>query len=239
MSRQYPKVVASGSPHRKPPQVLRVSLLLLAVAAVLAVVSYRQTNPEICPNPTAGISPPPNPGGTARGKVVDEDQRAISGARVFILGYKYEAVVTNIIGEFELPVRTGTRQPVYIQAENDSELTIQRWDPVTNMLIVFILHSLKGRLKMDKNRYCEELENKLQGLATYLETLNFPSPATLEASRQQAEIKLLVASLKTRIAAALAKVNALKTSTAPDWEPARQEIERQWQEISEIRKQIE
>lgn len=174
----------------------------------------------------------------ARGKVVDNDQQAISGARVFVPGGKNEMVVTTIEGNFELPVHIAVGQPVYLQVEKDGEQTVKRLHLVNNASVLLTLYTMKERAKMDKNQYCDEMETKLESLAASLERLVFPPPSTFETSQQQARTEELVTDLKTRVAEALAQVKMLRASTSPNWETARLELERRWREVSELREQI-
>ncbi|HEX8188003.1 MAG TPA: hypothetical protein VF586_06620 [Pyrinomonadaceae bacterium] len=85
---------------------------------------------------------------------------------------------------------------------------------------------------MDKDAYTEQMERDLQELAERLNGRVFPSPSTLDASLKQDEAMRQVEELKTRVAEALADVRALRASTDPSWEQARQDLDRRWQELS-------
>jgi hypothetical protein len=52
-----------------------------------------------------------------RGQVVDGSNRAVAGARVFVVGYESEGVITQKGGNFELPAHAMIGQPVHIYAE--------------------------------------------------------------------------------------------------------------------------
>lgn len=54
-----------------------------------------------------------------RGQVVDRNERAIAGARVFVVGYETEAVITKEGGNFELPAHAAVNQSVLLYAEKD------------------------------------------------------------------------------------------------------------------------
>jgi hypothetical protein len=86
---------------------------------------------------------------------------------------------------------------------------------------------------MDKDAYCEQMETNLRELAERLGRLAFSRASTPDTDLKQARMKRGVAELKTRIAEALADVRALRTSTDPSWEQAKQDLDRRWQEISE------
>lgn len=51
-----------------------------------------------------------------RGQVMDSKNRAVAGARVFIVGYESEAVTTQEGGAFELPAHAATGQMVLLYA---------------------------------------------------------------------------------------------------------------------------
>ena len=86
---------------------------------------------------------------------------------------------------------------------------------------------------MDKDTYCEQMDRNLEELADRLSRRAFPPPGTPEASLMQEMAKREAEELKARVAAALADVRALRASTDPSWEQARQDLDRRWQEISE------
>jgi hypothetical protein len=52
-----------------------------------------------------------------RGQVTDTRGRAVSGARVFVVGYESEAVITKEGGNFELPAHAAISQLVEVVAE--------------------------------------------------------------------------------------------------------------------------
>jgi len=86
---------------------------------------------------------------------------------------------------------------------------------------------------MDKDTYCEQMNRNLEELADRLGRRAFPSPSTHEASLMLENAKREAEGLKARIAVALADVRALRASTDPSWEQARQDLDRRWREISE------
>jgi len=51
-----------------------------------------------------------------RGQVVDDKNRAVVGARVFVVGYESEAVITQEGGNFELPAHAAAGQMVLLYA---------------------------------------------------------------------------------------------------------------------------
>ena len=90
---------------------------------------------------------------------------------------------------------------------------------------------------MDKDTYCEQMERNLEELADRLGRQAFPPPATRETGLIQEKAEREVEELKARVATALADVRALRASTDPSWEQARQDLDRRWQEISEQKRE--
>jgi hypothetical protein len=52
-----------------------------------------------------------------RGQVIDREKRGVSGARVFVVGYEADAVITKEGGNFELPAHAAVNQPILLHAE--------------------------------------------------------------------------------------------------------------------------
>jgi hypothetical protein len=63
-----------------------------------------------------------------RGQVIDSKNRGIAGARVFVVGYEAEAVITKEGGNFELPAHAAVNQPVLLHAEK-SGYPAELWHP--------------------------------------------------------------------------------------------------------------
>ncbi len=89
---------------------------------------------------------------------------------------------------------------------------------------------------MDKSKFCNEMVKKLQEVEAKLSTVTFPQPSTAEASRQQTETKRLLKEVRTKVEEALAKVEQLRANTAPSWEAEKQDLDRRWQDIAELKK---
>lgn len=64
-----------------------------------------------------------------RGQVVDEKNRAIAGARVFVVGYESEAVITKEGGNFEMPAHAAVNQQVLLHAEKSGYRATKRGHP--------------------------------------------------------------------------------------------------------------
>ncbi len=74
-----------------------------------------------------------------RGQVVGKKNHAISGARVFVVGYEAEAIVTKEGGNFELPAHAALNQQVLLHAEKKGYPAAPLWHPAGNMPAVLIL----------------------------------------------------------------------------------------------------
>jgi hypothetical protein len=93
---------------------------------------------------------------------------------------------------------------------------------------------------MDKAAYCDDMNERLRGLATLLERRSVsPPPSTAEASQQQAGREVVARRLQSKIGEALQQLEALRISTDPAWESARQDLDRCWQEITNLKREME
>ena len=68
-------------------------------------------------NPTITIKLVHDTSAEVRGQVTDEKGRAVSGASVFVVGYKSEAIITKEGGDFKLPAHAAVGQLVLVVAE--------------------------------------------------------------------------------------------------------------------------
>lgn len=64
-----------------------------------------------------------------RGQVVDRNNRAIAGARVFIVGFENDSVTTKEGGNFELPAHAAVGQMVNLHAEKPGYQAIRQEHP--------------------------------------------------------------------------------------------------------------
>jgi hypothetical protein len=87
---------------------------------------------------------------------------------------------------------------------------------------------------MDKAAYCDEMERRLRGVGGFLDGQSVPR-ATVHANQHQADRQPIARKLRTLIAEALTKVDALRAATDSDWETAREDLDRRWNEIAELR----
>jgi hypothetical protein len=82
------------------------------------------------PNPAITVKiTRPTEGVMIRGIVTDESGRAIAGARVSILGYEAEAVVTRPDGGFVLPAHAADGQQVRLHVEAAKYKAVSQWHP--------------------------------------------------------------------------------------------------------------
>ena len=69
------------------------------------------------PNPTLTIKLSKDTSATVRGIIQDSSGRAVSGVRVFVVGYGEEAVITQAAGSFPLPAHASINEQVLLHAE--------------------------------------------------------------------------------------------------------------------------
>ena len=78
---------------------------------------------------------------------------------------------------------------------------------------------------MDKAAYCDEMVRRLHAVGGFLDGQSVPR-ATAHANQHQADRQPIARKLRTLIAEALAKVDALRAATESDWETARDDLDR-------------
>jgi hypothetical protein len=80
-------------------------------------------------NPAVIVKMLPLPPAKVRGQVVDSKNRAVAGARVFVVGYESEAVITKEGGNFELPAHAAVDQQVLLHAQKNGHPAVKLWHP--------------------------------------------------------------------------------------------------------------
>lgn len=80
-------------------------------------------------NPAVGIELAAESAASVRGIVTDARGRSISGARVSVVGYESEAVITQEGGSFVLPAHAAADQQVLLHAEKKGYTPTQQWHP--------------------------------------------------------------------------------------------------------------
>jgi hypothetical protein len=78
------------------------------------------------PNPAVIVNLKRDDTAKVRGQVVDERNRAVAGARVSVVGYESEAIITKEGGNFELPAHAAIGQPVFLYAEKNGYRATKR-----------------------------------------------------------------------------------------------------------------
>jgi hypothetical protein len=79
-------------------------------------------------NPAVTINLKRNDSAKIRGQIVDSKNRSVVGARVFVIGYEAESVLTKEGGNFELPAHAANDQQVLLHAEKGG-LAAKLWHP--------------------------------------------------------------------------------------------------------------
>lgn len=74
-----------------------------------------------------------------RGQIIDERNRGVTGARVFVVGYEAEAVITKEGGNFELPAHAAIDQMVMIHAEKTGFRGAALWHPAGDAPLIMRL----------------------------------------------------------------------------------------------------
>lgn len=80
-------------------------------------------------NPAVAVQLAKDASATVRGIVVDGSGQAIAGARVSVVGYESEAVVTQAGGNFLLPAHAASGQQVQLHAERAGYAAATQWHP--------------------------------------------------------------------------------------------------------------
>lgn len=83
-------------------------------------------------NPAVIVKLAPDSTARVRGIVVDANGRGLAGARVSVVGYESEALVTAEGGGFELPAHAAEGQQVYLHAQKDGYAGANLWHPAGN-----------------------------------------------------------------------------------------------------------
>ncbi len=90
-------------------------------------------------NPAVTVSLKRDDSAKVRGQVVDSKQHAIAAARVFVVGYEAEAVITKEGGNFELPSHAAMNQQVLLHAEKKGLKPAKLWHPAGDAPAVLVL----------------------------------------------------------------------------------------------------
>lgn len=79
-------------------------------------------------NPAVAINLKRDDSAKIRGQIVDSKNRSVADARVFVVGYPAEYVITGEGGNFELPAHAAIDQQVLLHAEKGN-LSAKLWHP--------------------------------------------------------------------------------------------------------------
>lgn len=91
------------------------------------------------PNPSVAIQLSKDDSALIRGKVVDELNVGIAGARVSVAGYEAEAVITGAGGGFVLPAHAAVDQMILLHVEKDGFKGKLQYHPAGNDPVTIIL----------------------------------------------------------------------------------------------------
>jgi tetratricopeptide (TPR) repeat protein len=101
-------------------------------------------------NPTVTVKLKKEESASVRGQVIDDQNKAIPGVRVSVVGYESEAVITQAGGNFDLPAHAANGQSVQLHAEKDRYSAVDQLHPAGDTPATLIL-TLKGK-KGEKHR---------------------------------------------------------------------------------------
>jgi hypothetical protein len=89
-------------------------------------------------NPAVIVNLKRDDSGKVRGQVVDGKNHAVTGARVFVVGYQAEFVLTKDGGNFELAAHAALNQQVMLHAEK-ARYSVNLWHPAGDTPAVLVL----------------------------------------------------------------------------------------------------
>ena len=89
-------------------------------------------------NPNVQVLLARESGARLRGIVVDQSGRSVAGARVSIVGYGREGVITELDGGFELPAHAADGQQVEVHVEKGRR-AMNRWQLAGDSPVRFVL----------------------------------------------------------------------------------------------------
>lgn len=92
-------------------------------------------------NPAVTINLKRDDSARVRGQVVDSKNRAIMGARVFIVGFEGDIVITKEGGNFELPAHAAVGQTVKLHAEKAGFLAVTQEHPAGDHPATLVLEA--------------------------------------------------------------------------------------------------
>jgi hypothetical protein len=90
-------------------------------------------------NPVVTVTLRHDTSAKVRGQVVNRKNQAIVGARVFVVGYETEAMITKEGGNFELPAHAALGQPVLLHAEIRGYPAVKLWFQAGNSPAVLMI----------------------------------------------------------------------------------------------------
>jgi len=90
-------------------------------------------------NPAITVNLRRDDSATVRGQVIDAGKRGVAGARVFVVGYESEAIITKDGGAFELPAHAAAGQTTLLAAEKPGYRPARQYQPAGNEPVELIL----------------------------------------------------------------------------------------------------
>ena len=136
-----PKIVAGGwqfdIPAASRPAEGRLTIFASVPAAFLSGKQELVLGNDY--NPTTIIRLEADTSASVRGVVIDGSHNAIAGARVSVVGYEAETVITGAGGNFVLPAHSAVSQQVHLHAEKEGYQAVSQWHPAGNEPVTIIM----------------------------------------------------------------------------------------------------
>ena len=89
--------------------------------------------------PAVTIQLKPDKSAKVRGQVVDKLGNAVAGARVWVVGYGSEGIITRDDGSFELPAHQAIGQQVQLHAERSGYKPVNQFHPAGDEAVTLVL----------------------------------------------------------------------------------------------------
>ncbi len=114
-------------------------LTVYATVAAAFLAGRREVDLAGDRNPAVILQLAKDAAATVRGIVVDGQGKAVAGARVSVIGYETEAVVTGTGGNFVLAAHAASGQQVQLHVEKPGYAAVNQWHPAGDEPVTLVL----------------------------------------------------------------------------------------------------
>jgi hypothetical protein len=93
---------------------------------------------------------------------------------------------------------------------------------------------------MDKTEYCDDIEKRLREVNAFASAVAAPRPAPATPAAEQAmnQARDRARVLEERSAELLTKLASIRAAPDSEWEAARQDLDREWDKVAELRSSL-